>query len=75
MPMARFQNNFTEVFLGWPSTKIAKMVLLCWTKWPPKLKVEKPLISISHAIDTITFTANVSLGERSRAIMALLFSF
>ena len=41
-PMGRFQNNFTGMFLGWPSTKIAKMVLLRWTKWPSKLKIEKP---------------------------------
>ena len=25
--MARFQNNFSEMFLGWPLTEIAKMVL------------------------------------------------
>ena len=29
------------MFLEWPSTKIAKMVLLGWTKWPPGLKIEK----------------------------------
>ena len=39
--MARFQNICTEVFLKWPTTKIAKMVLLYWTKWRPELKVEK----------------------------------
>ena len=39
--MGRFQNNFTGMFLGWPFTKIAKMVLHCWTKWPPDLKIEK----------------------------------
>ena len=43
----QIQNNFTEIFLGWPSTKIAKMVLLRWTKWPPKIKIEKPLNNIS----------------------------
>ena len=42
-PMGRFQNNFTGMFLGWPFIKIAKMVLLCWTKWPPELKIEKLL--------------------------------
>ena len=41
-PIGRFQNNFTEMFLGWPSTKITKMVPLRWTKWPSKLKIEKP---------------------------------
>ena len=46
-PMGRFQNNFTEMFLGWPSTKIAKMVSLRWTKWPSKLKIEKPLKTTS----------------------------
>ena len=30
-----------------PFTKIAKMVLLCWTKWSPELKVEKPLNNTS----------------------------
>ena len=39
----RFWNNFTGRFLGWPSTKIAQTVLLCWTRWPPELKIEKPL--------------------------------
>ena len=46
-PMGRFQNNFTEMFLGWPSTKIAKMIPLCWTKWPSKLKIEKPFKTTS----------------------------
>ena len=41
-PIGRFQNNFTEMFLEWPSTKIAKMVPPRWTKWPSKLKIEKP---------------------------------
>ena len=39
--MARFQNNFSEMFLLCPFTKIAKIVWLRWTKWPPELKVEK----------------------------------
>ena len=29
------------MFLGWPSTKLAQTVSLQWTKWSPKLKVEK----------------------------------
>ena len=41
-----FQNNFTEVCLLWPSTEIAKIVLLGWTKWRPELKIEKPLNDI-----------------------------
>ena len=28
------------MFLGWLSTKIATILLLCWTKWPPILKIE-----------------------------------
>ena len=40
-PMVQFQNNFTEMFLGWSSTKIAKMVLIHWTKWLPELNIEK----------------------------------
>ena len=39
---ADFKNNFTHMVLGWPSTKIAKMVPLCWTEWPSELKIEKP---------------------------------
>ena len=44
--MAWFQNNFTEMFLRCASTKIAKMVLLPSTKWPPELKIEKHLNNI-----------------------------
>ena len=36
--MTGFQNNFTDMFLLWPFTKIAKMVPFGWTKWPPELK-------------------------------------
>ena len=38
-PVAQFQNSFTEMFLSRPFTKIAKMVPLCQTKWPPELKI------------------------------------
>ena len=31
----------TGVFLQWPSSKIAKIVLLGWIKWQPELKIEK----------------------------------
>ena len=41
MPMTRFQNKFTEMFLLCPLTKIAKMVPFGLTKWPPDLKIEK----------------------------------
>ena len=46
--MAKFQNNFTEMFLGWPSTKIAKMVRL-HLKMAAKAKnsLEKPWNNIS----------------------------
>ena len=40
---------------------------------PPELKQEKCLIGISHSTDAITFMPNLSSGERSRAILALLF--
>ena len=36
-----FQNCFTSMFLLCPFAKIAKMVLLCWAKWLPELKIEK----------------------------------
>ena len=45
--MSWFQSNFTEVFLLWPFTKIAKKALLIWTKWPPELKMEKKKLNIS----------------------------
>ena len=41
--MHRFWNNFTGRFLGWPFTKIAQTVPLRWTRWPPELKLGKPL--------------------------------
>ena len=47
--MARFQNIYTEVFLQRPSTKIAKMVPLGWTKRQPELKIEKTFKDISSA--------------------------
>ena len=45
--MARFQNNFTEMFLLCPFTKIAKMVRLSEQNGRQKLKVEKSLNNIS----------------------------
>ena len=41
--MHRFCNNDTGMFLRWLSTKIAQIVPLHWTRWPPELKIEKPL--------------------------------
>ena len=41
-PIGRFQHNLIEMFFGWPSTKIAKMVPLRWTKWPSEQKIKKP---------------------------------
>ena len=38
---AEFEINFTEMFLRRPFTKIAQMVPLRWTIWPPELKIEK----------------------------------
>ena len=28
-PLARFQNNFTEIVVGWPSYKIDIFVMIC----------------------------------------------
>ena len=36
-PQVQFQNNFTELFLMMPSTKIAQMVPLRYKKGPPEL--------------------------------------
>ena len=38
---AWFQNDFTDLFLLCPYTKIAKMVLLWWIEWLPELKIER----------------------------------
>ena len=35
------------MFLRWLSTKIAQTVPLRWTRWPPELKIEKPLNDFS----------------------------
>ena len=56
------------MFLGWPATRIDKIALLPSTKWPPEIKTGEKTFN-RH----ITFMANLSAGEQSRAIMALLF--
>ena len=38
-PLVQIQNNFTELFLIMPLTKIAQMVLLHWTKGLPELQI------------------------------------
>ena len=38
-PLVQIQNNFTELFLIMPFTKIAQMVLLCLTKRLPEIKI------------------------------------
>ena len=43
----RFWNNLTGMSLRWLSTKIAQTVPLCWIKWLPELKIEKPLNDFS----------------------------
>ena len=35
-PLNQIQNNFTEMFIIMPSTKIAQMVMLHQTKWLPE---------------------------------------
>ena len=49
------------MFLGRPTTEIAKMAPIPSSKWPQQLKIGKHLISISHSIDAITFMADLSL--------------
>ena len=44
--MDRFQNYLTGMFLGLPFAKIAKIALLCWKKWQPEQKKEKPFNDI-----------------------------
>ena len=38
-PLVQIQNNFTELFLLIPSTKLAQIVLLRWTKGPPEPQI------------------------------------
>ena len=33
-PLARFQNNFTEINIGWPFYKIDTFVMICQKTWP-----------------------------------------
>ena len=40
-PLGQCQNHLTQMFLLCPFTKIAKMIPLHWTRWPPELKIEK----------------------------------
>ena len=47
-----FQSNMIGLFLGRSSTKIAQIVLLCCTKWPPELKIEKK--KTSNDISAVT---------------------
>ena len=63
--MARFQNNFTEMFLGWPYTSIAKKVPLHWTKWPPELKMEtfKLHLLLNQLTDFNIIEQKCSLGD------------
>ena len=53
--MDRFGNNFTGMFLRWLSTKIAQTVPLRWTRWPPELKIEKPLNDFSSLTSASIF--------------------
>ena len=34
-PVVRFQNNFTEIVIGWHSYKIDIFVVICKKTWPP----------------------------------------
>ena len=52
-PLTQFQNNFTGMFLGWPSTKFVQTIPLGWTRWPPELKIEKPLNVFSFVINLL----------------------
>ena len=46
-PLVQNQNNFTEMVLMLPSTKIDQKVQLGWTTWLPELKIE---VSLNHMI-------------------------
>ena len=63
-PLIQIQNNFTEMFLMMPSTKIDENVYLSWTTWPPELKIEISLNSIFLATGQyIILCANTQVSE------------
>ena len=33
--LVQFQNNFTAMILGWTSTKVVKIMIICQKTWPP----------------------------------------
>ena len=57
--MSWFQSNFSEVFLLWPFTKIAKIIPLGWTKWPPELKIEKKQTKKTITLNVISFASGL----------------
>jgi hypothetical protein len=34
--LVEFQNNFTEMILGWTSTNVVQTIMLCQKTWPPE---------------------------------------
>ena len=59
--MTGFQNNFTEMFLLCPLTKIAKMIPFGLTKWPPELRIEKGVDC--HASDNNLLKRHLLLNQ------------
>ena len=44
--MDQIQNEITEMFVGWLSTKSVQNLPLHYTRWPPELKMERSLKKI-----------------------------
>ena len=63
------------MFLGWLSTKIARSVLLRWTRWPPELKIEKTLKWLLHLIQFIDFEIILQEGSLGDSLTKLLKLF
>ena len=61
-PLVKIQNYFTEIFLIMPYAKIALMVLLRPTRWPPELYIRsilkrhpEPLVQIQNSFTEMVF--------------------
>ena len=65
-PLVQIQNNFTELFLIKPFTKIAQMVPLCWTKGLPERQIRNILKQhlLNHWPKFIIISHNNSIYPR-----------
>ena len=53
------------MIVGWLSTKIAQIVPLRWTRWPPGLKIEKKPLNDVSSINTWPILTKLHRNDRS----------